>query len=251
MTAAGNQLGKHRTDGVIVRFVAWTSSRSTTNKMKNMKTVGVSFVPGVLAALALIVTTANAAVPTLVNGGFESGNLTGWTIATNLGSAKVVSSHLGDLGTLYAPVEGNWFAELKAGLQYSNQMVMESIPLNVGDMLTGYAAFDYVDAHPYNDFAFVRIFNSSGAQVAQPWVGQGANVPNNWDGPWTPWSWTAPVTGTYSLRMGVVNDIDKSNSSFGLFDAVQLVPIPEPGTGALMVGALLLLPFGKRLIRKA
>jgi len=43
----------------------------------------------------------------LINGGFETGDFTGWTVSIpSGGSAEVVTSHTGDKGKNYTPEEG-------------------------------------------------------------------------------------------------------------------------------------------------
>jgi len=161
----------------------------------------------------------------LNNGGFETGDFSGWSkYVPPGGSATVVTSHAGDAGTTYGPVSGNYFAELKTDGPGSYTQIYQSVGLAAGDTLIGHAAFDYRDYHPYNDNAHVVIFDSSNNYVASPWHVQGNDVPDHWDGPWTNWSFTAPVTDIYTVVYFVANEGDSVADTYALFDIAGAIP---------------------------
>jgi len=200
-------------------------------KMK--KTIAVAFVLG-----CTMVSTGYA---TFINPGFETGDFSGWTLS-NAGLGNVVTSHQGDAGSLYLPVEGSYFARLYAGAGAGvYTMLSQPILLNSGDILSGWAAFDYRDYHPWDDAAYVKVYDGLGSVVATPWYEHGTAHSNYWDGPWTKWSWTAPRNGTYKLEYGVANFGDNSASSAALFDT-----IPEPITLFLFGAGLIGLGLRKR-----
>jgi len=181
-----------------------------------------------LIVAAAVIGTAAFASP-LTNAGFETGDLTGWTQNVPSGaSATVVSSHTGDLEKTYSPVYGDWFALLKTDGPGSACTISQSVSLTEGQTLSGWAAFDYRDYSPYDDSAWVRVFDGTGSQVAQPWYLGGESVCDYYDGPWTHWSWDAPSAGTYTLEYGVVNDEESYCDSYALFDAEEGAG-PEPG----------------------
>lgn len=163
----------------------------------------------------LCATSANA---TLINPGFESG-LTGWTTA---GSAAAVTTH----SPSYSPQEGSSFLRLFG-------TASQAVSLSAGQMLSGWAAFDWNDYSPYLDYAAVRIYGASGL-LATPWYENGSGQPSGWDGPWTEWSFTAATAGTYTLQYSAGNTGDSIGAPYGLFDAKVQVPVPEPTTLALM-----------------
>ena len=170
------------------------------------------------------------------NPGFETGDITGWTISG--GSAAVVPSHAGN-SSVYSPVEGSFLLALTAGAAWSPTVASQVLSLGAGDMLSGYAAFAAHDYLPYNDFAKVEIMGPAG--VSTPFFSDVSIVGNYGDGPWTPWSWTAPTSGLYTLAYSVTNMYDAGFSSHGLFDATpQLVgaEVPEPATGLLFISGL-------------
>ena len=61
-----------------------------------------------LCAILLVFGVAGTASATLINGGFESGDFTGWTTyVPSGGSANVVTGH-----SIWGPLEGTYFALL-------------------------------------------------------------------------------------------------------------------------------------------
>jgi len=52
---------------------------------------------------------------------------------------------------------------------------------------------------------------------------------------WQSWSWTATNAGLYTLEFGVANGGDNMYGSYALFDADVNAPVPEPGTGIIML----------------
>lgn len=178
---------------------------------------------GVWVVLAVTLVLARpAGAASLVNFGFETGDFTGWTLG---GPAAIRTTHTGDLGTLYGPVEGDYFAGLAAGAGNVYQTLSQDFSAQTGESLHGYAAFDFRDYSPFDDDAYVKLRDGSGTVIDTPWFVSGASVPNHDDGPWTLWSWTAPSDGTFTLEYGVRNRSDSVNSSAALFDAA---PVPEP-----------------------
>ena len=157
-----------------------------------------------------------------VNMGFETGNLTGWTVDTGIdGVAEVITSHTTGLATEYLPVEGAYFARLEPSFSAGVPTTLnQSLDLVAGETICGYAAFDAQELleDPDNDSAWVRILNSAYDELAMPWYSDVAMIGASGDGPWAYWEWTAPESGTYYVQYGVTNFLWDGLNSIALFD---------------------------------
>jgi len=181
----------------------------------------------------------------LINPGFETGTTAGWveTIPPG-GEISVVSEYHGDLGLLYLPVGGSYFALLKTDGPGSRTLLSQAVALSAGETLTGWAAFDARDYFPYNDSAAVQILDSLNNIIATPWSADVATVGDFADAPWTEWMWTATGAGTYTLRYEVSNALDGFWDSQALFDVSS--PVPEPGSLMLLGSGLMGLALWRR-----
>jgi hypothetical protein len=207
-------------------------------------------------ALIAVLLSPMAANAGLINGGFEDGNLNGYTVGalTGIGSAAVAMSNT----TNYSPgswganvttaaLEGNFMLVLGAGSADVWQEVSQTITLAAGQTLQGSAFFDWGDywvaPNAFPDGAKVEILDSMGAAIALPWFTDGTDYCLVFCNPgtgqagaesgWIDWSFTAAAAGSYTLVYGVMNTADGGgpNQTFGYFDAASVVP--EPGTLAL------------------
>ncbi|MBA7551553.1 hypothetical protein ES705_44097 [subsurface metagenome] len=178
----------------------------------------------VISVFAFAVTSVSAHP---ANWGFETGDLTGWTVYVPPGgSAQVVTSHAGS-STIYNPVEGNYFAELKTNGPGTYTTLTQDFYIAAGVTIQGWAAFDARDYLPFNDNAAVRIRDSSNNVVATPWYSDVSIDGDYGDGPWTYWEWTAPVSDTYTLELRISNAQDSIEDSYALFDGI-IAPAPVP-----------------------
>ena len=178
-----------------------------------------------------------------INMSFELGT-TGWTVTPNGGVVQVVGSHNGDQGVTYLPQHGSSFALVLTGNAGTEGATLrQDFTVNDGDIVAGAAAFDARDYLPFDDFAWVRIYDSEGAQFLEPWTSSVSLVGDYGDGPWTRWEWTvgAGEGGSYTLEYGIINVGDSAFDSYATFDAV-----PEPGTLLLLGSGLTGLAMRRR-----
>jgi hypothetical protein len=173
----------------------------------------------------------------LVNPGFETGDLTGWTVS-GTGAAAV----LPDFGGLYFPQAGNWFLGQEDGGGTESD-VFQEVTLKAGDVLQGWGALLGTDP---GASASVDILNANTlAPVANPYTDTGDGGPD----PWTEWTWTAPTAGSYRLDYNVTTGPD--SGAFGFFDAGPTQITPEPGTCTLVLLGLAMVGGRLRPKRRA
>ena len=200
-----------------------------------MKTGGIKmkkFLVFLCAGLMFIGMT-GAANATLINGGFETGDLSGWSSYVPSGGIANVYSSLNG----YSPQEGSYFAGLKTDGPGSYTQIWQDFFLDTGWEVSGKAAFDWGDYYGFWDNAWVKVY-SGATLVATPWSENGVGQPNYWDGPWTDWDFTASSAGTYTIKFGVANARDSGLDSWAYFDA-NVSTIPEPATMLLLGSGLI------------
>jgi uncharacterized protein YraI len=170
------------------------------------------------AGLSLTAASANAAT----NLGFETGNLSGWTLSGSGGAAHSYGA--------FTAVEGADLAYIVAGQQGIYSTLTQIFALAAGQTITGSVGFQSNDYLPYNDDAYLAInglhlFDSSVAQVGS----YGSSG-------WKTFSYTAAAAGNYALTLGVRNIGDSDSASGAVLDKVSLsAAVPEPATWAMML----------------
>lgn len=185
-----------------------------------------------VAALAAVATTA-ARADVLTNGGFETGDLTGWTAATNsTGSVNVVTTTNDANFNPIAPTQGNFFAVLTAGDQSVYTTLSQTFTISTRSSVTGNTAFLGFDVLPNNDDGFVKLIGAGGTQTlfAANIASVGAFGSTGWQ------SFGAILDpGTYTLQFGVENIGDANLSSQVLADNVAVSAVPEASTWAMLL----------------
>jgi hypothetical protein len=223
---------------------------------------------------------------TLINGGFETGDFTGWT---TLGETSIETSAFGS-----GPTQGTSQASLStAGAVFAGSIIEEFLGLEIGS-LTNFGIpldpFRLPNGDPFpggiatqgsairqtftaeagdiltfdwnfltnepalfpalNDFSFVSISSLSAlASTTFPPAAPFSMTQFFQETGFQPFSFTIPTTGTYTLGIGVTDWRDSTIDSGLLVDNVNLTPVPEP-TSALSVLAFGALGAGSVLKRK-
>ena len=172
-----------------------------------------------VAALSLgAAASANAAT----NLGFETGNLSGWTLSGNGG--------VDDSYGAFTAIQGSDLAYVQAGYQGVYSTLSQVFNLVAGQTIKGSVGFQSNDYMPYNDDAYlaingVHLFDFNVAQVG-----------NNGNSGWKTFSYTAAATGAYELKLGVRNAFDSSGPSGAVLDNISTTAaVPEPATWAMML----------------
>src|SRR5215216_4337434 len=182
-----------------------------------------------LATIALVLVASDnsaLAASSLVNGNFETGNLTGWSVDTTSsgGKADVVTSYAHtvyceDLSCLpppsTSPQEGSYFALLTSGYQQSQATrISQPFEASNGDKVSGWAFFKTDDNVYMNactganaDKAQVVIKSDSGTTIATPFeqsvssIGYANEVTRGYSG-WRYWEYTfSGLTGTGKFQV--------------------------------------------------
>ncbi len=202
-------------------------------------------VPTTLMA-ALFATNVQAG---LLNGGFETGDFTGWT--TNNGLSKVVSSKVVSTAgtpsgptafTTMTPTEGKFFALLPAGNK-ATTIFSDAFDVKVGDKISFDWFFSAEDFKPWNDFASYSLeLLVANTIISADILSMVDTVGNYGLTGWNKFSYVSPLDGDMSLKFWSVNTKDnKLNSLLGV-DNVSVTAVPEPS--ALVILGLGFLAFG-------
>jgi hypothetical protein len=207
-------------------------------------------------ALVTVLAITSPAVAGVVNGGFETGDFTGWgtigaTAVVGTGCSTIFPNHCA------SPTQGNYMALLEAG--YVDMGTLSAI---LGTDLTavypggtyGSAIWQDVHLHAGNVFSFdwnflgndYNPFDDTGAFTAYVftttangsfYLSSVLAVGDYGTSGWQHWSGVATTNSTYRVGFVVFNDLDNVLNSQLLVDNVQATP--EPGTLVLLGSGIL------------
>nr|QOV09080.1 hypothetical protein HULAa30F3_00035 [uncultured Dehalococcoidia bacterium] len=180
-----------------------------------------------------------SASPALTNGGFETGDISGWKAPVTGGYVMCTDGWYGEPGArtaspLYLPVEGSRFAVVYGGYQDTWANLTQTFNAKAGDVLSGYSFFKAGDYLPYDDEAQVRIIDANThAELYRLFYSSVSSVGDYRETPWTHWNYYFTTTGQYILEAGVVNRGDSGYASFLGIDAVFVDQTPPVITSAI------------------
>jgi len=208
----------------------------------------------------------------VVNGGFEMGILTGWTLA---GSGQATGSGIGVTPTEgifqgYIETTGNFtvsapavaaslgvtgpaISGLGAGVPVNGSGLSQNVIVSAGDTLTfdwNFLTDELSESPTFNDFGFFTISgaayllasrNSSTYDLVSP--------PAGFDGQtdWSTQTYTFPAAGAFTIGFGVFNVGDAGHNSVLLLDGIS-ISVPEPSS--LVLGIAGLVGIGLVALRK-
>lgn len=225
-----------------------------------------------LTAVSAAVFTLQTASALPLNGGFESGDFTGWTVSIPTGISQTMGSQPAGSAGVYSEWgpytgmaaaltarDGTYFAAIGSadygyfmGLQTYNITARQTFSLHIGDVLTGSAAF-YNGDYEAQDSARVRIFDASNNELSTPWLWVSGGNSYRTLSTWESWQWQAPANGDFTVEIGVSTFGDDRFASYGLFDNVHVstvVPVPEPSAMVFIGMGLAGLAILQRRVRK-
>jgi hypothetical protein len=196
----------------------------------------------------------------VINGSFETGDLTGWTTVVPSGaSVSVVASHtdpmtnVGGDGpivygtTSWSPTDGSAFALLKTDGPGSITQLYKSFYATAGADLSFDYFWDSQDYAPFDDTGTGMLL--SGLGTGGPLVstlfshnigsnpsgpGGGTDPGDFYGTPWTTVSYTFATSGVYTLLITNMNGLDSNLDSYVGVDNVSVIPAP----GAILLGSI-------------
>jgi hypothetical protein len=212
-----------------------------------------------IGALAAGVASAHAAVEvSLTNAGFETGDLTGWTLVGEpFGSMPGPEAHVAVVGTdphgLLSAAEGSHFVRIDSlGLGPMGLGpvwgIEQTVFMNAGDVVRGNAAWETDEATQEPPFISSQAMDGASVLIRGPVSARVWDV--LWDSPldprdmpWTPWSFVAPVAGNYTVGY-YASGADSLIASYGLFDAPTVDGVPDAASTGALVGLTAMALFG-------
>lgn len=205
-----------------------------------------------LFAIALFQCPMAYAGPT--NGGFETGDLTGWTATGTV--AAVTDEYARDSwlaglqppwSGIWDPTQGSYFASLWStdGFGTDASTLSQTFTADAGDILSFDYFFDYGDFAPEYDTAVGTLSWSGGSATLFEYNTTGNELADDENVDWTTVSYALPLTGTYTLQFETV---DGPSGFLESILGVDDVDVSAPGVVIPAPGSILLCSIGVSIV---
>jgi hypothetical protein len=167
----------------------------------------------------------------ILNGGFETGDLSFWT-ASGPGPVTVINSTAKLDGTsevgVWNPTGGSYFAYLLASGEGLYTLLSQTFAANGGDILSFDIFFDAGDYLPFNDDGYALLREVNTFAVYPLYAQSVASVGDYQSHGWFNVNFPIPVAGLYQLEAGVRNIGDSALASAVGLDRAGLNQHPDP-----------------------
>lgn len=189
--------------------------------------------------LALIAAIPPPALAALTNGGFETGDLTGWT---PYGTVSAVGSAAGLGGTSnWSPTEGSYFAYLLTGTTANTySLTTQDFTADAGEVLQFDVFFDTAGSIPQNQndhgYANLTQLGLGGSTTTALYDQSVFDVGGGGADGWTHISYAFEYPGVYYITFGVEKFGSNSEQSALGVDSVRVGITPAPG--AILLGSI-------------
>jgi hypothetical protein len=195
--------------------------------------------------LGVVLCLCPAARSNITNGGFETGDLTGWTGAGTVDAVTWELSRDTLLNGLQPPWDGTWdptegsyFASLwstdNAGTDFSS--LSQTFTANAGLVLQFDYFFDFGDYAPFYDTAVGTLTWSTGTLTLFEHNTPGHELADDENIGWTTISYGLPATDTYTLEFRTEDYDGTWESILGVDNVHNVQVIPAPG--AILLGTI-------------
>lgn len=196
----------------------------------------------------LILVLATSSNADIINGGFESGDFSGWVL-TQPSSECNVTAAVRETDAIFplSAYEGEYFAQLRsqtaASYDLSPSILSQTVELGRYDRISGRSLF--LSDEPYYDYASlsspsaysalvsingVEVWRMDERQFSEYYYTHGNTNPT-----WQYWEWLAPSDGLFSVEL-VFNPSEQCFYT-GAFDDIE-VQVPEPSLVILLIAGL-------------